>query len=118
MRLTRTLSVTVFAIACFVAVSAAATARDFKSVLLNYDATVAGTQLQSGKYIVKWETHSPQATVSFVRGNKVVATVEGKVVDRGTKFGSDSVMYDDAADGARVIREIRFKGSSEVIEFN
>lgn len=118
MKLTRTLSVTVFAIACFVAASAAATARDFKSVLLSYNATVAGTQLESGKYNVTWQTQSPDATVSFMRGSKVVATVEGKVVDRGTKFQSDSVLYDESANGGRLVREIRFKGSSEVIEFN
>ncbi len=118
MKLTRTLSVTVFAIACFMAASSAAIARDFKSVVLNYNASVAGTQLASGKYNVKWETHSPEATVSFLQGNTVIATAEGKVVDRGTKYASDSVMYDETANGTRVIREIRFKGSSEVIEFN
>ncbi len=118
MKLSRTLSVTVLAIACFVVASFAATPRDSKSVLLNFDATVSGSQLASGKYNVKWQSHSPEATVSFMRGNKVVATVEGKVVDRGTRFATDSVLYDESANGGRIIREIRFKGSSEVIEFN
>jgi hypothetical protein len=49
---------------------------------------------------------------------KVVATAEGKVADHGTKCLSNEVVFDEAADGGRVIREIRFKGSSEVIEFN
>ncbi len=118
MKLTKSLSVTVLAIACFVAASAASTARDVKSVLLNFNVTVSGAQLASGKYNVKWQTHSPEVTVSFMRGNKVVATVAGKLVDRGTKFTADSILYDETANGGRTIREIRFKGSSEVIEFN
>ncbi len=118
MRPTQTLSAAVLAIACFLAAGVAATPRDSKSVLLNFNATVSGSQLASGKYNVKWQSHSPEATVSFMRGNKVVATVEGKVVDRGTRFANDSVLYDESANGGRIIREIRFKGSSEVIEFN
>ena len=112
------LSFTLFTVACLVAVSAAAKARDSKSMVLHYNATVAGSQLASGRYNVQWETHSPEATVSFLQGSKVVATAEGKVVDRGRKYLSDEVMYDETPDGAHVIRELRFRGSSEVIEFN
>jgi hypothetical protein len=46
-----------------------------------------------------------------------VATVEGKVVDHGTKYRSNEVVYSAGANGARAIQEIRFRGLSEVIEF-
>ena len=118
MKLTRILSVTLFAIACFVARGATANAKDFRNVVLRSDATVAGAHLASGNYTVQWQTHSPGATVSFLQGSKVVATAEGNVVARGAKCLSNEVVFDETADGARVIREIRFKGSSEVIEFN
>ena len=118
MKLTKTLSVTIVAMAFCVAVSAAAKTKDFRNVLLHYDASVGGSHLASGTYRVKWQTHSPEATVSFEKESKVVATVEGKVVDHGKKYLSDEVVYNESADGALKIREIRFKGSSEVIEFN
>ncbi|MGA2982425.1 MAG: hypothetical protein ABSG32_01350 [Terriglobia bacterium] len=118
MRLRKTLSVTIIAMALFVAASAAAKAKDSRDVRLNYDATVAGSHLASGVYNIKWETHSPQATVSFLQGNKVVATAEGKVVDRGKKYQDNQIVYNEAGNGGRKIQEIRFRGSSEVIVFN
>jgi len=79
---------------------------------------VAGSHLTSGDYSVTWETHSPTATVSFLQRGKVVAAVEGKVVDRGTKYPANQVVYAIAATGAREVQEIRFRGSSEVIVFS
>jgi hypothetical protein len=118
MKLMRTLSLTIVAMAFFVAAGAAAKPKDSRNLVLHSDVTVAGAHLARGTYSVKWQTHSPEATVSFLQGSKVVATAEGKVVDSGKMYESDSVLYDETADGPRVIREIRFKGSSEVIEFN
>jgi hypothetical protein len=101
-----------------VVIGAAAKPKDAKSVLLHSNVTVAGSHLASGSYDVQWQTHSPEATVSFMHGNRVVATVEGKVVDHGTPYLSNEVVYGVAPNGAREIQEIRFKGSSEVIDFN
>ena len=70
-----------------------------------------------GSYSITWETHSPAATVSFLQKGKVVATAEGKVVDRGTKYPSNEVVFAATADGGRQVQEIRFRGSSEVIVF-
>jgi hypothetical protein len=117
MKLRKSLYITIVTLVFFVAAGAAANSKDSRSVLLHYDATVAGSHLASGEYAIKWQTHSPEATVTFLRGSKVVATAEGKVVDRGTTYLSNGVVYDEAGNGAREIREIRFKGSSEVIVF-
>jgi len=118
MRLGKTLSVMIVAMVFFVAAGVTAKAKDSRNMLLHYDATVAGSHLASGSYNITWQTHSPEATVSFLRGSKVVATAEGKVVDRGRKYPSNEVVYTESANGAHVIQEIRFKGSSEVIVFN
>jgi hypothetical protein len=85
---------------------------------ISYDATVAGSHLASGEFGVTWQAHSPTATVSFLQKGKVVATVEGKVVDRGTKYSANQVVYGIAATGAHEIQEIRFRGSAEVIVFS
>lgn len=108
----------VAAIALALSFAAGAQAKDSRSIVLHHDATLGGAALTSGKYDVQWETHSPQATVTFVQKKKVVATAEGKVVDRGHKFDADQVIYDETEQGSRVIRELRFRGSSEVIEFH
>ncbi len=97
MKLRKTLSVTIVAVAFMVLVGASAKAKESGNVLLPYDATVAGSHLASGSYNVQWQTHSPEATVSFLHGNKVVATAEGKVVDRGKKYQSNEVVYDRLA---------------------
>ena len=117
MRLSRILTGTIVAMAFFVAVSSAAKPKDSKDVLLHYDATVAGSHLASGDYDITWQTHSPEATVSFFQKGKVVVTAEGTVVDRGTKYQANQVVYDADSTGARQIQEIRFRGSSEVIVF-
>lgn len=118
MKLKKTLSVTIVAVAIMVLVGASAKAKESRNMILPYDATVAGSHLASGSYNVQLQTHSPEATVSFLHGSKVVATAEGKVVDRGKKFQSNEVVYDQTGNGARVIHEIRFRGSSEVIVFS
>ena len=118
MKRAKTLSVTIVAMALFIAAGAAAKSKDFRVMVLRSAAVVAGTHLTSGNYNVQWQTHSPQATVTFLQDGKLVATAEGQVVDHGTKYPANEVMFDETADGARVIREIRFKGSSEVLVFN
>ena len=118
MRMEKAIWVTIVGMAVFVAAGAAAQAKDSRNVILGSDATVAGTHLTSGEYNIQWETHSPAATVSFVRRGKVVATAEGKVVDRGTKYSSNEIVYSVLGNGAREVQEIRFRGSSEVIVFS
>ena len=118
MNLRRTFSVSIVAIVFVLAAAATAQAKDSKDIVLHYDAALAGAHLASGDYSVTWQTHSPEATVSFLRGKKVVATAEGKVVDRGKTYSANEVVYNQNSEGARVIQEIRFRGSSEVIVFN
>jgi len=117
MRLRKLMGVTMVALVFMATASAKAKAADSRNLLVPYDATVAGSHISSGTYKVKWEAHSPQATVTFSKGNKVVTTAEGKVVDRGQKYASNQVVYDQKDDGSRVIQELRFRGSTQVIVF-
>ena len=118
MKMKKTLWLTIVGMAVFAVAGVAAHANGSRNVTLAHNAMVAGAQLGSGEYRVQWKTHSPEATVSFLHKGKVVATAEGKVVDRGTKYSSNEVVYTVAADGAHEVQEIRFVGSSEVIVFN
>jgi hypothetical protein len=118
MKIVKAVSLTISALAFIVAVGAAASPKDSKRVTLQHDATVAGSHLAGGDYSVQWQTHSPEATISFWQKGKVVATAEGKVVDRGTKPPANEVIYSESANGTHRIQELRFRGSSEVIVFN
>jgi hypothetical protein len=118
MKLRKIVEITFVTMAFAIAASAAAKAKNSADVLVPYEAAISGAHLGSGRYHVEWQTHSPTATVTFHRGNDVVATANGTVVDRKQKYTSNEVVYDEHADGSRVIQEIRFAGSSEVIVFN
>lgn len=112
------LATVILSAALFLASGISSAAKESRNLALNQDAVLSGTTLPAGKYIVRWEAHSPGATVEFARGHQVVLSTECKLEDRGTKYSSNSVMYDTAADGTRTIGEIRFAGSSEVLVFN
>ena len=118
MKMRKVLGITMVAMVCFVAVNLAAKSKDSGTMVLHSDAIVAGSHLASGTYGVQWQAHSPEATVSFLKEDKVVATATGRVEDRGKKYASNEVVYSVDAGGAHVVQELRFKGSSQVIVFN
>jgi len=87
------------------------------TITLNMAATVAGSQLAAGMYKVEWQTHSPQTTVNFLKDGKVVATAVGMTKDLDKKADNNGVIYDNI-DTAPVVKELRFAGSSQAIDFD
>jgi hypothetical protein len=57
------------------------------------DLVQGGTALAAGDYMVKWETHSPEATVTFLQKGKVMAELKGKVVE-GQKTFRETMVHD------------------------
>lgn len=98
--------------------SSSALAKNARSLSLAYPVVVGGSQIAAGDYKVAWEQHSPEATVSFMRGKKVVATAQARWVERNLKYPRNSVIYSAGADGSRGIVEIRFAGMSQVMVFD
>jgi hypothetical protein len=92
-------------------------AKDSGKLNLNFAASVHGTQLAAGEYQVSWETHSPQATVTFKQKKGGVTTADGVVAERPTAYETNSVVYSTNPDGSRSIIEIRFAGSNKVLTF-
>jgi hypothetical protein len=109
-RITLTLAIVLMA-----ALSAAA--QNARTLRVPYSASVNGKQLAAGEYKVTWQTHSPEATVNFSQKREVVATVEGKWVDRDIKYESNSVVYSNNPDGSRTIMEVRFAGLKGALVF-
>jgi hypothetical protein len=92
-------------------------AKNRRTLNLPYPGSVNGTPIAAGVYDVGWVSHSPEATVTFNKGKKVIATAQGKWVDRSVKYNRDSVMYATNPDGSRAIAEIRFAGMTQVLVF-
>ena len=112
------LGASILALALILAGSASALAKDAYKLTLRYDMTLKGTQLTPGEYGISWVAHSPDATVTVASKNTVVATVQGRLVDAGSTYTRNAVLYDENADGTRTIREIRLAGSNKTIVFD
>ncbi len=93
-------------------------AKNLRTVTFSHDVVLSGTTLPAGKCSVQWETHSPEATVEFVRHNKVVLSTEGRVEQRDKSYERDAVVYNTASDGTMSLVEIRFAYSNKVLVFN
>jgi len=93
-------------------------AANSRTVTLNYNAVLSGTSLAAGRYSIRWETHSPEATVEFVQHHAVVLSTEGRVEVRDKKYDRNAVVYNTAPDGTLSLVEIRFAHSNKVLTFN
>ena len=93
-------------------------AENSRNVTLRYGAVLSGTNLSAGQYNIRWQTHSPEATVQFVQHHKVLLTAEGRVEARNKSYDRNEVVYYTAPDGSLSLAEIRFAGSSNVLVFN
>jgi len=97
--------------------NASAFANDRREVTLRYDVVLRGTSLQAGDYTISWQSHSGTATVTVSKKKAVLATAEGKLVERGKKSDRNAIVIDTNTDGTNTIREIRPAGSSQAIVF-
>ncbi|MBI4164703.1 MAG: hypothetical protein HY508_03095 [Acidobacteria bacterium] len=100
------LLVTGVAILVFTAGSALASSFNFP-----YPAKMGGMLLESGRYNVTWEQHSPEVTLTVAKGKKVVTTAAGRMETRPGKFAYNMVVYTAHPDGSQSISELRIKGS-------
>jgi hypothetical protein len=96
-------------LALLLATSAFATANK-GSVQLMDPVTVSGTQLPAGDYSVKWDGNGPNVEVSFLKGNKVVATTPARLIDLSQKPNNDSAVLTSNSDGSKSLTEIHFGG--------
>lgn len=107
------------ALALFVllAVSPAAWGNNEKTLPLRTEVTLSGQKLTAGSYEISWVSHSPEATVKFVRAGQVMVTAMGKWVDRGAKSQVDAFLYTNNPDGSHTLIEIRFAGKNQALVF-
>src|SRR5271167_4416672 len=80
------------------------------SMQLQDPVTVSGKQLRAGDYSVKWDGNGPNVEVSILKGNKVVATTQARLIDLSDKPSRDSAVIQSNGDGSRSLAEIHFSG--------
>jgi len=118
MNIRKYLGASALSIALLLAAGIPTLAANSRTVMLRHAAVLSGTSLSAGQYDIRWETHSPDATVQFVRGRKVVLSTQGRVEARNKTYDNNAVVYGSAPDGSLSLVEIRFAGSSDVLVFN
>jgi hypothetical protein len=118
MNIRKSLGTSVLSVALLLASGIPALAKNSATVTLSHDLVLNGTTLPAGKCSVRWETHSPEATVEFVQHHKVVLSTEGRVEERSKGYDHDAVVYNTAPDGTMSLVEIRFAYSNKVLVFN
>jgi len=87
-----------------------------ENITLYHDATLNGTNLRAGDYIVKYDVDGTTAQVKFLKGNKEVASANGQVKTLDKKAGASQVVLSTSGD-ARSISEIDFSGKTAAISF-
>ena len=113
----RYFGISILTVALLLATSIATSAKNSHTVTLPRDAVLSGTTLPAGHYVVEWEAQSPETTVEFMLGKRVVLSTHGRFEDRGKKYESSMVVYSATAEGTMTISEIRLAGSSQVLVF-
>ncbi|MBZ5544925.1 MAG: hypothetical protein LAO07_14795 [Acidobacteriia bacterium] len=94
-------------------------AKNAKTFNLAYAGLLGSARLEPGHYQIAWEAHSPQVTVTVAKNGKdIVATAQGKMVERSTKYQTNMVVYDTKPDGTQVISELRIGGTNKAIVFD
>ena len=101
------------ALALGIAVSAVAKSKT-ESITLRQDATLNGTTLPAGTYVVKYTVEGSTADVKFIQGKKEIASAQGQVKPVEKKVSLNQLIL--SSEG-RNIQEIDFGGSDTAITF-
>ena len=68
--------------------------------------------------VIRWETYSTHAMVKFGQENNIIATADGKWVQRGVRYEHDFFVYRRNDDGSRTLVEIWFAGMKHALVFD
>ncbi len=101
-------------IAIILGLAVSAFAATVKNVELKSDAVLNGTTLKAGSYKVSIDGEGANVKVSFMQGNKVIATSDAKLVDNGAAPEFSAVVRDTK----NSIQELRIAGLKSKVVFN
>ena len=105
------------ALAVVLPVSAAARDKDQQTVDIVNRVQVGNAQLNPGTYKVEWHNAGPNVNVSFIEGNKVIATVPGTLKTDDPQVIQNDVVIQKVSNKS-VLREIDFSHNKEALIFS
>ncbi|MGH9740405.1 MAG: hypothetical protein ACRD4X_17730 [Candidatus Acidiferrales bacterium] len=89
-----------------------------QSFALGAPAQLAGQQLASGSYEAAWKGSGPLALVQILHNNKVVASIQARVVLLDRKSPAPAAGMVTNPDGSRSLQSLRFAGQSFALYFD
>jgi len=112
----KTLAAGALAAAVVFSAPLAATAEGRQSVKVDLrdETSLGGTKVPAGKYRITWTTSGTDAEVKLVKGNQVVATSKGKLVEREKAAADDQVVSRKSGAGF-AMSEVRLRGEKSVL---
>jgi len=78
---------------------------------------VAGNEINPGDCELRWKSDNPETEVTFINNKKIVATVQGKIVNVDTAYRDDSLVTIPDSSGRAVLKEVRIQGKKFKIVF-
>ena len=119
MKFSLTSKLVTLAVALVLATSAFAGSDTHKGTLQVFDPVqVNGKQIPAGEYQLKWEGSGSDVQLNIMKGKKVLATSQAKLVDLEQKANSDSAIVSKNDDGTRTLNQIRFGGKKYALSLN
>jgi hypothetical protein len=85
--------------------------------LLRSEPAANRIQMPAEGCVISWETYSNFAMVKFGAENNIVATANGRWVNRAITYPRDAFVYRVNDDGSRTLLEIQFAGMSHALVF-
>jgi hypothetical protein len=106
-------------LAAIVLVAASAFAANNKGSLeLQHPTSVAGTQLASGDYTVRWEGSGDEVQLKIYQGKNVVASTPARVMKVDRPAQHNSAIIASRPDGTSALSEIRFSGKKYALQIS
>jgi len=105
-------------LATIVLIAGSALASSKGSLDLQHPTNIAGKQLASGRYTIRWEGTGDQVELKVYRGKEIVASTAARVVKTDAPQRYDSAVMVKNGDGSLSLAQIRFAGKSYALEIS
>ncbi len=110
--------IAVAAMALLMAVPLAASQKGALDLSLRNPIYVGGNQINAGALRINWQSHSPEATVTFATNGKQVLRTSARFVDLETPATYSSIVTEKDAQGRDVLKEVRIAGKKSALVFD
>jgi len=91
--------------------------RGSRSFVFGSSLTLNGSKLPVGDFTISWESYVTAAKVKFEQGNGVVATADGRWIQRPRRYEHNEIVYQRNGNGSRILLEIHFSGQDRALVF-